>query len=183
MRILLAVAALACLAARTAAAADAGASPALVQQLVSVMADGHLDSIAAADPASPDGFIAARLYPGVQLLVVSGTPLAPAQARQQLEQRQFGDVYVTLHQAVQPDSKWFVQDMQANGLRADDRDAVDIVYERVTEQLLFDGEPGKRDVSSADYRRQFERADQKYSTLLSALIEAARRAAAMPSTR
>src|SRR4051794_13596704 len=88
------------------AAAPALAQPssaALARELVATLTARHLDAFAARDPEAADGFVAALLYPDVQLLVVGGRTAAPAVIRQQLEQRRFHDVYVALQSNAIPE--------------------------------------------------------------------------------
>lgn len=155
----------------------------LARELVTLMGAQKLDAIAVRHPTQPDTFVAALVFPGVQLLVVSGKPTAPAATQAQLEQKQYADVYATLQQAVVPESKFFVQDLKADGLHAKAVDAVDIVYERVVQQTIFDGNPAKHRLTETKYAEQFAAADAQYSELLSALIAAARQQATSAALR
>jgi hypothetical protein len=150
--------------------AQESGSERLARELQAAMTHQGLTAYAVKDPDAADTFIAAMLFPEVQLLVVSGRPTAPAAAEAQLNQKQYADVYAMLHQAVAPESKWFVQDLKADGLHAKAPDTADIVYEHVTTQLVFDGTPDKRHLSQTKYNQQFEDAERRYSRLLTALV-------------
>ena len=67
-----------------AAGADGSKSAPIAHRLATVLAERHLDAIASADPSSPDRFVAALLYPDVQLLVVGGRYAAPEAMRAQI---------------------------------------------------------------------------------------------------
>jgi hypothetical protein len=142
----------------------------LARELTAAMTNKGLSAYAVRDPNATDTLIAALLFPGVQLLVVSGRPTAPAAAAAQLNQKQYADVYAMLHQAVAPDTKLFVQDLKADGLHAKAADTADIVYEHVTDQFVFDGAPEKRHLTQTKYNQQFEAAERQYSRLLTALL-------------
>ena len=139
------------------------------RELASLMAAQKLDTIAVRDPQAPDTFVAAMLFPDVQLLVVSGRPIAPAAAQALLDQKKYAELYSMLQTAVVPDGKFFVQDLKADGLHARAPDTADIVYERVVNQTIFDGDPGKRHLSEAKYEEQFTAADARYAKMLELL--------------
>jgi hypothetical protein len=151
------------------------------RELATLMAQRKLDAYATRDPDAPDTFIAALVFPRVQLLVVAGKPTVPAAADAQLNQRQYADVYAMLHQAVVPESKLFVQDLKADGLHAKVSDTADIVYERVVKQVIFDGSPEKHRLTVAKYAEEFARADAAYKRLLTALIAALKQSATASS--
>jgi hypothetical protein len=142
-------------------------SAALARELTSTLAARHLDAFAARDPQAPDGFAAALVYPDVQLLVVSARYPAPAVLQQQLDAGQFRDVYVALQTNPIAANKLFVQDMQADGLRADNDQTADIVYEEVVNQTVLSG-----DVKSSEYRRTLSSKDPAYSRVLRVLLDA-----------
>lgn len=150
-------------------AAAQPSSAALARELVSTLTARHIDAFAAPDPEAADGFVAALLYPDVQLLVVAARYPAPGALRQQLEARRYRDVYVALQSNPIPDSKLFVQDMQADGLRASDRQTADIVYEQVVNQTILNG-----DTKSAKYRDTLARKDAVYGRVLRVLLDAAK---------
>lgn len=146
-------------------------SAALARELAATLTARHSDAFAAPDPEAADGFVAALLYPDVQLLVVAARYPAPAALRQQLEAQRYRDVYVALQSNPIPEGKLFVQDMQADGLRASDRQTADIVYEQVVNQTILNGDP-----KSAEYRKTLASKDQSYARVLRVLIDAAKAA-------
>ncbi|MBS1817613.1 MAG: hypothetical protein JSU08_06775 [Acidobacteria bacterium] len=161
---------LAALALATSAAAPVLAQPAsaaLARELTTTLAARHLDAFAARDPQAADGFVAALLYPNVQLLVVSGRYPAPDALAAQLQAGRFQEAYAALQGNAVPDSKLFVQDMQADGLRGDADQTPDIVYEKVVTQTILNGNP-----KSGDYRKTLKSKDEAYSRALQVLLEA-----------
>jgi hypothetical protein len=141
----------------------------LAKELAAALSTRQLDAFAAKDPAAPDTFVAALVYPGVQLLVVSARHPVPAQMDALLAARDYRGAYSLLEGNGISDSKVFVQDMGADGLRAETDQRVDVVYEKVKDRLMFSG-----DVRDSDYRRQLTAVDATYSRALRVLLEALR---------
>lgn len=150
--------------------ADASRSEPLARDLATMMQQRKLDACAAKNPDAPNVYVAALLFPNVQLLVVAGEPLSPALTQQQLDQKQYMEVYGTLQQSVVPNTKVFFQDLKADGLHAKSQ-AVDVLYEHVSNQTIFDGEPAKHHLTDVQYAQRFAAADAQYSRLLSILID------------
>ena len=125
------------------------ASSGLVQELERVMVAAKMDAIAATDPTDADRFVAALLFPDSQLLLVSARYAAPAVLAQQLERREYRDIYMALNGAAIPESKFFVQDMGADGLHREPGETVDVVYEKVVNQTIFNGRPSEGTTAKA----------------------------------
>jgi hypothetical protein len=157
------------IAAPSRAAAEQPRSTALAKQLVTLMAERQLESVAAPDPETPDRFIAAMAYPNVQLLVMAAKYPSPDYLRAQLEQRRYSDVYAALQQGV-PESKLFFQDLGCDGLPTDKDQSPDIMYERGNVQTIFDGTGEKPKMSRDEYRQKLQEAEAQYSRLLTVLI-------------
>ena len=122
-------------------AAQESHSDRLARQLAGLMASQKLPAVAAKDPDSPDRFVAALIFPEVELLVVSARYAAPPALQELLAKKQYDEVYATLQQAGIPDSKVLFQDLKADGLHAKPGADVDIMYQRVVDQTVFDGIP------------------------------------------
>jgi hypothetical protein len=151
------------------AAASSLAQPSsgkLAQELTAALTTRHLDAYAAHDPAAPDRFVAALLFPGVQLLVVGGSYPVPAAIEAQLAAAQYRDAYLALQGNAIPESKLFVQDMGADGLREKEAQAGDVVYQKVVTQTVLSG-----DIDGA-YKKKLDAIDVEYSKLLQVLIDA-----------
>jgi hypothetical protein len=148
------------------------ASESVARELTATMEKRMMDSIAAADPADPGRLVAALLLSG-QLLVVSGHHAADAFMNDRLVRKQFRDIYITLSSSSIPETRFFVQDLGADGVHSAGA-PVDVVYLRVVEQLIFDGHPEKRKMNKRVYEEKFEQVDERYSQFLKLLLEAAR---------
>lgn len=162
------------LALSTAAAAPAAASEprsaTLTKELSTLMAERQMDAIGAHDSQSPGRFVAAMLFPGVQLLVVEARHPAPDTLQARLFYKQYKDMYFDLQQPSITDGKLFIQDLGCDGLQADGSGNVDIMYEGGKTQTLFDGNWKKRGQSQDDYQAKFREADEHYSRMLTLLI-------------
>jgi hypothetical protein len=143
-------------------------SAAPVKDLVALMTSQNQAAIAAKDPET-GGFVAALLYPGVQLLVVSGKPTTPEAADAQLAASRFQEVYAALHDAGAKEGRLFIQDMGADGL-TNGGDSVDVAYDE-GRQTLFDNNPRAHKISSKDYRDAFAKADARYARMVGLLLE------------
>lgn len=150
-------------------AGSPAASPALASELTSLMTDQHLDAIAAQDPETPTRFVAALLIPRAQLLVVSAEYPSPAELQAQLAQKNYRDVYAALHQPLAQPTRVFFVDVGCDGLRSG-ADAVDVMYEKGTQQTLFDGRWKQQGLSEAAYQKRVGDGDQQYARLVSILI-------------
>lgn len=151
------------------AAQDSQSEP-LARQLVTLLSDRKLSAIAARDPMVQDRFVAALVYPDVQLLVVAARYAAPSLLQSDLLKRQYAQIYAALQQAAIQESKVFFQDLNADGLHADPEATVDVMYERAVKQTIFDGQPAKHRMSREAYVQAFKAADAVYSGLLRLLI-------------
>jgi hypothetical protein len=156
------------LAARVHAAPPRSASAAVAGELTALMSERHLDAIAAQDPEQPDRFVAALLIPNAQLLVVSARYSNPAELLAQLAQKNYHDVYAALHQPAAQQTRVFFIDAGCDGLHSG-AEAVDVMYEKGTQQMLFDGRWKAQGLSEAAYTKKVETAEQEYSRLLSIL--------------
>jgi hypothetical protein len=146
-------------------------SAALAKQLAAALEAGQLDSIAAKDPSNPDTFIGALYFKGLQLLVVSAKYSAPTLLVDKLGQKNYRDVYIDLNSASVPDSKVFIEDLGADGLKAkaDDDNPFD-TFEAASKRTAFDGDWKKQKLSEDEYMKTFSTADDRYSQMLTALL-------------
>lgn len=151
--------------------AQASKSATLAAQLAAALSAAKLDSIAAKDPSSPDAFVGALYFPGVQLLVVGAKYAVPPLLVEKLNQKAYREVYIDLNSASVAGSKVFIEDLGADGLKADrgDTPAYD-TFEAMGKRTVFDGDWKKQNLSKEDYTKAFEDADERYSEILSALL-------------
>ena len=146
-------------------------SAALAKQLSATLDAAKLDSIAARDPSEPDVFCAALYFGGQQLLVVSAKYSIPQYLLERLAKKEYRDVYLDLNGAAVPNTKIFIQDGAADGLKLKNagNQAADS-FEAGGKELVFDGDLKKHKVSEQDYQKAFADADEKYSQILTALL-------------
>jgi hypothetical protein len=160
----------------SAAFAQESKSVALAKQLAAALDAAKLDSIAAKDPAAPDTYVAALYFPGAQLLVVSAKYSAPQLLDARLTKKEYRDTYIDLSSASVPETKVFVQDGGADGLKAkhEENQTIDI-YEAGGKSTTFDGDWKKQKLSEQDYMKTFTTADDRYSAMLTALLNQLRK--------
>src|SRR4029450_1953940 len=153
------------------ASAQDGKSVALAKQLAAALDAAKLDSIAAKEPAGPGRCVAALYFPNAQLLVVSAKYSAPQLLDVRLDKKEYRDTYIDLNSASIPDSKIFVQDAGADGMKAkrEENQAFDI-YEAAGKPIAFDGDWKRQKVSEQEYMKAFTTADDRYSAMLAALL-------------
>jgi hypothetical protein len=147
-------------------------SPEVVKQLTAAMQARGLAAVAAKDPEEPDRYVAAMLFPGVQLLVITARTSSTAYVDAQLASRAYENAYTTLHQGT-PDSKAFFQDMAADGLLGADGGTADIVYLRGVQQHVLNGDAKAAKLSRAAYAELVADLDERYTKLLRLLLQAA----------
>lgn len=153
-------------------AAERG-SPALVRQLVGVMAARNLDAIAAADRSEPGRFVAALVFPEVQMLVVNARAASPAEIDRLIAAGKFRDVYIML-QAGSGEGRFFFHDMGCDGVQEEPSDS-DILYEGASGRTILDGNWAAQSLTAEEYGKKIEDADERYSRALAVLLDAARR--------
>jgi hypothetical protein len=158
------------IAAQQASAQPAGAhSTQLATELNQLLTARGLDAIAASDPAAPNRFVAALAFSKSELLVVGAAYPAPPLLLQQIAAAKYHDVYEALQQSGVADGRLFFLDLGYDGLRGTP-DAVDVLYEGPTNELVFDGSPEKHKLTKAAYEKQLASAEATYSHLLTVLI-------------
>jgi hypothetical protein len=153
-----------------AGAQDSRSAP-LAKQLVAALNAAKLDSIAAKDPAAADVFIGALYIPGTQLLVISGKYSAPILLDTRISKKEYRDVYIDLNSASPIDSRLFIEDLGADGLRAkrEDNEGFDSV-EATGKRTMLDSDWKKQKLSEDDYMKTFASSDARYAQMLTALL-------------
>lgn len=145
----------------------------LTKQLVSAMTARQLDAIAVADPDEPGRFIAALVYPEVQTMAVSARHKAADYLTLQISKKQFQDVYILLQQGG-ASGRFMVHDMGSDGL-VPSTDNVDTFYEGLHDKVMFDGKWDAQSLTMAAYAAKQKDADEKYSRMLTVLLEAVKK--------
>jgi len=155
----------------SAAFAQESKSAPLAKQLAAALDAAKLDSLAAADPSKPGAFVAALFFSGSQLLVVSAKYAAPQLLNDKLAKKDYRDVYIDLNSASVPESKIFIEDLGADGLKAkrDENQPFDS-YEAGGKRTSFDGDWKKQKLSEQEYMKTYSTADDQYTQMLTALL-------------
>jgi hypothetical protein len=153
------------------ASLSAGSSAELAADVVKLMEQRNLDTIAAAHPTDPGRFVAAMHIKGVQLLVISGRYSAPALLKEQLIKGDYRKVYLDLNAAADKEGRLFITDSQANGLRVQpDKNApFDISWRDMSAQILYNSDWKSQKLKEADYRKRFTEDETEYSAMLDVL--------------
>lgn len=150
------------------AAAQDSKSASVAGELVKLLDEMKLDSIAA--KIEGDQYVGALYFPGSQLLVVKARYSVPERMDEQLAMKNYRDVYIDLNSASVPASKILISDLGANGLYARRRenqfDTVDIGGRSYT----FDGDWDKAKLSEQEYVKAFQASEMEYVTMLEALV-------------
>lgn len=154
--------------------ASQSTSTSAVGELAALLDRGKLDSVAARVPGTEDTFVAALYVPGQQLILVSGRYAAPTLLREKLLGQRYREVYQDLYGASDPASRWVVEDLRADGLRADrGKDGPFDVYTRGGgAPVFFDGQWKRHKLSEDAYRDAFQQADTSYAQMIGVLITA-----------
>jgi len=156
------------------AAAQESKSAVLAQELAKLLEQKQLTTIAAKGVVSggeADRYVAAMLFPGMQLLVVSARYSAPPYMTEKLLKKSYQDIYIDLNSASIPGSRVFITDLGIDGLRAkrEENHPYDS-YEAGGAALAFDGEWRKKKMSEDDYMKKFSSAEDAYVQALTQLL-------------
>jgi hypothetical protein len=149
--------------------AQAAKSSALAAELVRLLDQAKLDSLAA--KVAPEQYAALLYLPGSQLLVVQAKYAVPERIDLSLNEKKYRDVYIDLNSASVPNSKIFISDLGADGLqpkRSGNKpfDTVDVNGRTYS----FDGDWGKAKLSEAEYMKVYTTAEGEYVQMLEALV-------------
>lgn len=151
-------------------------SAAAAKELVQVLSGKKMDAVAVRAPDSPDTFLAALMFPA-QIIVVSAKYTAPPLLNEKLARNEFRDVYIELNSASVPDSRFFVTDINADGLRPKraKRDEPFDMRDAAGKPFSFDGNWREDKMSEADYMKVYGETDERYAQILAALLVAAKK--------
>jgi hypothetical protein len=167
--LLLSVAACGALAAPASAQEPVSAGPA--KELMQLLAERKIDSIAARMPDSTEEFVGALTFPG-QLMVVWAKSSAPSYVNEKLINKQYREVYVDLNSASILESRHFVTDLGPDGLRVRpaQRQGPADSHDRGAKSMRFDGNWREDKMSESDYMKAHADADAAYAKAVQALI-------------
>jgi hypothetical protein len=153
------------------AVAQESKTAALAKQLAAALDAGKLDSVAAPNPTNPGTFVAALYFAGSQLLVVSAKYSVPQLLNDKLAKKEYRDVYIDLNSASVPETKIFVEDLGADGLKAkrEDNQPFDS-YESGGKRTSFDNDWKRQKLTEQEYMKIYSTAEDDYAQMLTALL-------------
>ena len=95
----------------------------------------------------------------------------PQLLNDRLAKKEYRDVYIDLNSASVPESKVFIEDVAADGLKAkrDENQPYD-TYEIAGKRTTFDSDWKKQKLTEQEYMKVFSAADDQYSRILTALL-------------
>jgi len=140
-----------------------------VTELVKLLDSMKLDSFAAKGSA-PNEYVGALYFPGTQLLVVSAKFDTPWRADSLLDQKNYRDVYIELNSASVPQTKMFVSDLGANGLRFKKDGNVYDTVDVGGKSYNFDGDWKKAKITEDDYSKAYSTSDDQYLQMIQRLL-------------
>ena len=152
-----------------AVSAQESKSAAAALELAKMFDTMKLDSFAVKG-TSPNEYVAALYFPGTQLLVVSAKFETPYRADSLLEMKNYRDLYIELNSASQPQTKVFIADLSANGLRPKKEGSVFDTADIGGKSFNFDGDWKKAKISENDYTKAYSSTDEQYSQMIQALL-------------
>ena len=150
-------------------------SAAIAKELVQVMDQKKLDSIAAqatvrralrGGAVLPERAASRHLRPVLRPPADGAPPGGEAVPRH---------VHGAQRNRCTPDTKIFVQDMGEPGLSSRKQDNMYDTWTQAGKLVMFDGDPEKQKMSDADYQKSFAAADEEYARILSALLAEAKK--------
>ncbi len=144
----------------------------LAKQLVALLEQGKLDSIAAKSAAA-DTYVAALYFPG-QLMVVEAKYSVPVILNDKLAKKDYRDIYNDLNGAPVAGTRVLIMDLGADGLKAKKDNALD-TFEANGKTWSFDGDWKGQKISEEEYMKAFADADARYAKMLQALIAQAKK--------
>ncbi len=153
-----------------AAAPAPSATGGLVKELTDLLTAQKLDAVAAR--LDGDTFAAALYIPGSELVAISAKYNAPAFLNEKILGRKYQDAYADLSTTTATDSKMLIEDIKADGIRAQPGkgEASDIVTRGASAPFQLDGKWKDRKIAQDDYTKTFQDAETSYRKILEALI-------------
>ena len=138
--------------------------------LTAELQERKLQVIASRNPDQADAFIAALHVPGSQLLVVTAPYAVAAVLDKYIADGKHMDVYLTLNAADRRAERFFVMDMNADGLRREcaQGESFDSTI-RGDSNVSFDGNWRAQTMTGAAYDARFAKDDEHYARLLEVL--------------
>lgn len=139
-----------------------------------------LDAVAARDPDEPGRYVAALYVPGIQFLVVSAPYPVASVLDKKIAARQYMDVYIDLQAVRDRTGHFFVEDLQADGVRPSEDAACDTTTLNGSTPVVFNGKWDAQHLTQDAYEARFKRDDERYARMLKVLNAALARATTVP---
>jgi hypothetical protein len=154
----------------TAAAEQGSRSSRAAALLTAALHERKLEVIASRNPDQAGAFIAALYVPGSQLLVVTAPYAVAAVLDKYIADGKHMDVYLALNAADRQAERFFVMDMNADGLRREcaPGESFDSTI-RGDSNVSFDGNWRVQAMTGAAYDARFAKDDEHYARLLEVL--------------
>jgi hypothetical protein len=148
-------------------------SAAGARELAQLLGSLKLDAIAVRLPNSADEFASAMVFPG-QLMVVWAKTVAPERMNERIIKKEYKEVYADLNSASIPESRHFVMDLGADGLRSKPaiKGGASDTHDLDKKSMRFDGSWKEDKMSEGDYMKAFADADAAYAAAAEALVAA-----------
>jgi len=140
-----------------------------VTELIKMLDSMKLDSFAVKGSV-PNEYVGALYFPGSQLLVVSAKFDTPWRADSLLDQKNYRDLYIELNSASLPQTKVFVSDLGANGLRAKKEGSAYDTADVGGKTYNFDGDWKKAKITEDDYSKAYSSSDDQYVQMIQKLL-------------
>lgn len=145
-------------------------SAAPARELFQLLEAQKLDSIAARLPDSEDEFAAALRFPG-QMIVVWGKFTSPAYINEKILKQEYREAYIDLNSASVVESRHFVTDIGADGIRLGEEDEPADSHDVGNKVMRFDGDWREDKMSEDEYEKAHGEADGLYAEVLKVLID------------
>ena len=84
--------------------------------------------------------------------------------------RSYSDLYIELNSASQPQTKVFIADLSANGLRPKKDGNLFDTADIGGKSYNFDGDWKKAKITEDDYTKAYSKTDEQYSQMIQALL-------------
>lgn len=146
--------------------------------LLSARLESGMAFIAAKDPDKPSHYYGALYLESVPQLLVVAADYEPAVLMdERLAKRDYREAYTDLNSASKAGTKWFFEDLGANGLHAkrEGGEPFDMYTAPDGTRVQFDGEWRKAKTSEKDYYDAFVAADARFTRAVQALLAEARK--------
>jgi hypothetical protein len=142
----------------------------LVKELTDLLTAQKLDAVAAR--LDSDTFAAALYIPGSELIAISAKYAAPPFLNEKILGRKYNDAYADLSTTPASDSKVLIEDVKADGIRAQPGkgEASDTVTRGTSAPFQLDGKWKDHKIALDDYTKAFQDAEAAYRKILEALI-------------